>query len=419
MIDIVIPTMWRANNIVSNLEQYLETPVVNKVILIDNNRSQRPTHDIFKHPKLELVDYGRNIYVNPAWNEGYQRSTQPIVAFINDDITVYPELLMGIANTDFTNVDIIGVNLRSGKDNYTIGEYTGPDKIARLDYDKTKPIGGQAWAFGICMFIKRESYHEIPSLYQIWYGDDYLVQHVDNVYALMTNKIKGVISKTLVELEHNQEILKRIELDSTNAYNYDHFINGKNWDIFKHKMTKPKTTSLLESEYHKAKTIPSDINQNLHVLYELAKECKHVTEMGVRTGVSTRAFLNTDVELISYDIQLSSEVEKLFVHARSLGKHVQYKQADVLQIEIESTDLLFIDTFHVYEQLSQELKLHANKAKKYIAFHDTYTFGLRGENSQDKNGLLTAIIEFLIENPHWHFKFHTNKNNGMTVLERK
>ena len=419
MIDIVIPTMWRADNIVSNLEQYIESPVVNKVILIDNNRKQRPKHEIFKHLKLEIVDYGRNIYVNPAWNEGYKRSTQPIVAFINDDITVESKLLAEIANTDFTNIDIIGVNLRSGKDNYTIGEYTEPDKLIKLNYDKTKPIGGQAWAFGICMFIKRESYHEIPGLYQIWYGDDYLVQHVDNVYVLMTSKIKGVISKTLTDYSKNVEIEKRIELDSTNAYNYDHFINGKNWDIFKHKMIKSKPASILEAEYNKAKTTPSDINQNLHVLYELAKECKHVTEMGVRTGVSTRAFLNTDVELISYDIQLNPDVENLFTHAKLLGKKVQYEQADVLQIEIEPTDLLFIDTFHIYDQLSKELKKHAHKVKKYIAFHDTYIYGLRGENPQDKNGLLTAIIEFLISNQEWQFKFHTNKNNGMTVLERK
>jgi hypothetical protein len=184
-------------------------------------------------------------------------------------------------------------------------------------------------------------------------------------------------------------------------------------------MIKSKPASILEAEYNKAKTTPSDINQNLHVLYELAKECKHVTEMGVRTGVSTRAFLNTDVELISYDIQLNPDVENLFTHAKLLGKKVQYEQADVLQIEIEPTDLLFIDTFHIYDQLSKELKKHAHKVKKYIAFHDTYIYGLRGENPQDKNGLLTAIIEFLISNQEWQFKFHTNKNNGMTVLERK
>jgi hypothetical protein len=79
---------------------------------------------------------------------------------------------------------------------------------------------------------------------------------------------------------------------------------------------------------------------------------------------------------------------------------------------------LFIDTLHTYNQLKQELTLHGNKAQKYIAFHDTYTFGLRGEDNVDKKGLMTAIIEFMTENPHWKFKIHKTNNNGFTVLER-
>lgn len=417
MIDIIIPTMWKAPNVAENIASYVQSPYINKVIVIDNNKPQRPDHEIFNNTKVELVCYNKNIYVNPAWNEGYLRSTQNVIGIINDDIIVSNDIFELITRTDFTDIDIIGVNLRSGKDNYTIGEYTEPDTLVKLNYDKTKPIGGQAWAFGICMFIKKSSYTVIPSLYQIWYGDDFLTQHAENIYVLMTNKIKGTISKTLIDLQHAQEINKRIELDSTNAYNHDHFTNGKNWDIFKHKMT--KVSNVLEAEYHKARTMPSDINQNLHILYELGKECEHITEMGVRTGVSTRAFLNTRSTLVSYDIVLNSEVQQLFDYARSQGKDVKYIQADVLKIDIEPTDLLFIDTFHVYEQLKRELQLHASKAKKYIVFHDTYTFGLKGENNNDGNGLLTAIIEFLITNPEWQFKIHINKNNGLTVLERK
>lgn len=78
----------------------------------------------------------------------------------------------------------------------------------------------------------------------------------------------------------------------------------------------------------------------------------------------------------------------------------------------------FIDTLHTYDQLKQELRLHGNKAKKFIAFHDTHTFGINGEDQKDKKGLLPAIIEFMIDNPHWNFKIHKTNNNGMTVLER-
>lgn len=173
-----------------------------------------------------------------------------------------------------------------------------------------------------------------------------------------------------------------------------------------------------EEEYKKVLDKPSDINQNLHILYDIAKQCSHVTEMGVRKGVSTRAFLNTDVTLISYDIIFNYEVDLLFKLAKKLGKNVRYIRADVLNIDIEETDLLFIDTYHVYEQLKQELNRHAKKVRHFIAFHDTYTFGLRGENNKDNKGLLTAIIEFLIQNPEWRFKFFETKNNGMTVIER-
>jgi hypothetical protein len=101
-----------------------------------------------------------------------------------------------------------------------------------------------------------------------------------------------------------------------------------------------------------------------------------------------------------------------------LGKNVKYVQANVLDITIEETDLLFIDTYHTYSQLTQELRLHGNKARKYIAFHDTYTFGLRGEDGTDNQGLLSAVIEFIIANPHWRLKIYKTNNNGFTVLER-
>ena len=106
--------------------------------------------------------------------------------------------------------------------------------------------------------------------------------------------------------------------------------------------------------------------------------------------------------------------------AKERGIDFTFVQADTLDpnFSIEETDLLFIDTFHTYEHLSQELRLHGNKAKKYIVFHDTHTFGLKGEVDSDNKGLLTAIIEFMIENPHWRFKIHKTNNNGLTVLER-
>lgn len=178
---------------------------------------------------------------------------------------------------------------------------------------------------------------------------------------------------------------------------------------------------MIEKEFAVAATTPSDIHEHLPVLYELAKECNHIIEMGVRTGVSTRAFLRVDARLISYDIEADQKVVDLIDTARKAGKDATFIEADVLKIDIEETDLLFIDTWHTYEQLKQELLIHGNKSRKYLAFHDTNTFGLKnegGEAHSTSQGLLPAIIEFLMANPHWRFKKFLTNNNGLTVLER-
>jgi hypothetical protein len=225
---------------------------------------------------------------------------------------------------------------------------------------------------------------------------------------------KGQESRDLFDYLYKNEFLnftethKNIILENMNKLN---IVNSKYFEL----------------EYKKACETFSDISENLPILFNLAKECKHVTEMGVRTGVSTRAFLNTDTILRSYDLYIDDEVNDLFNKAKQFGKDVNYIQANVLDIEIEETDLLFIDTWHCYDQLKQELKIHPQKVRKYIAFHDTHTFGIDGEPysittengyKEKPIGLLPAIIEFLIENPEWRFKIHKTNNNGLTVIER-
>ena len=170
------------------------------------------------------------------------------------------------------------------------------------------------------------------------------------------------------------------------------------------------TEQELEAHYRWAVETPSDINIHLPMLRALASVCDHVTEMGTRTGVSTRALLTEACIVRAYDLQIDPQVEALFEKSRSLGRDHRYIKGDTLAIDIEPTDLLFIDTDHTYQQLSQELRLHGHKARRFLAFHDTdKPFG--GE-------LLPAIIEFLACNKHWRVRSHNIHCHGFTVLER-
>ena len=184
----------------------------------------------------------------------------------------------------------------------------------------------------------------------------------------------------------------------------------------------------IEGEYSRVKNTFSDINEHIELLYTLGMECDKICEMGVRDGASTRAFLNTNASLRSYDIELNEEVKMLFQRAKAVGKDVTYEKANVLNIEIDECDLLFIDTWHSGSQLKRELNIHGDKAKKYLVFHDTHTYGCRDEKQNwrdfaDKRpvageGLIKPIVDFVIENPHWKFKEFRTNNNGLTVLER-
>lgn len=176
--------------------------------------------------------------------------------------------------------------------------------------------------------------------------------------------------------------------------------------------------AIFQTEYQRAVETSSDINQHLPRLRDMAQQCQHVTEMGVRHGASTRAWLSTDVSLRAYDIWIDPDVMRLFDLAQYIAKDVVLAQADVLQVHIDPTDLLFIDTLHNCQQLRAELARHHAKVKKFIVLHDTHTFGHRDEIG-DGPGLQPAITDFLRDNGQWHISYQTQDNNGLTVLQRR
>jgi hypothetical protein len=178
-------------------------------------------------------------------------------------------------------------------------------------------------------------------------------------------------------------------------------------------------TGALQGLYYQALSAPSDIREHLDTLYQLARGCNHVTEMGTRRGVSTRAFLYAQPEvLVCYDQVRLPEVQMLEAAAGAAGRpRFLFVQADVRQVEIEPTDLLFIDTWHVYAQMQQELAFHGNKARKYLVFHDTMRFGEQGETPGHR-GIWPAIEEFLWDNHHWSVSPRLTRNDDLTILSR-
>jgi len=123
--------------------------------------------------------------------------------------------------------------------------------------------------------------------------------------------------------------------------------------------------------------------------------------------------------MLSYDIEdRRFDLENYLRLARDAGVDFAFVKADVLAIDIEPTDLLFIDTFHTYRQLDSELARHADKARRFILLHDTTTYGQQGEDGA-KPGLTAALHDFLAVAPEWRVRKRYDDENGLTVLARR
>ena len=174
---------------------------------------------------------------------------------------------------------------------------------------------------------------------------------------------------------------------------------------------------MILDEYRKRCIKPSDINEHLPILRAYTEDCESVVELGVRSVVSTWAFLaGHPKKMLSMDIvhpdeykthDPESNINLALEMAKQEGIDFEFKLGDSTKIGIPECDLLFIDTEHVRDQLSQEFKLHNAKVKKYIILHDT-------ESAKE----LWGAIGWLLFEGKWKVKAHYQNNNGLTILER-
>ncbi len=194
---------------------------------------------------------------------------------------------------------------------------------------------------------------------------------------------------------------------------------GDGWDYMNYCFR--RNTIHIEEEYQLACKCESDINEHLPKLREYAEKCHHITELGTRYGNSTIAFMSAlPRKFISYDVTPNDRIEYLQMVAKDSHVNFEFRNENVEQIELEETDLLFIDTNHHDIQLSNELRLHANKARKYIAFHDTVSFWETGQGywKGEGHGLRYAIEPFLEQNKNWVIDYRSEVNNGLMILKR-
>lgn len=146
---------------------------------------------------------------------------------------------------------------------------------------------------------------------------------------------------------------------------------------------------------------------------ERVKGCESYTEFGVNQGTTLCTALFSGVKK-ARAVELDPKRYNLAKH--HFEKYVKENNVDfnliagdTLTIDIEETDVLYIDTRHVYEHLTKELARHGHKAKKYIIFHDTVA-GRR---------LDVAVKEYVQKNPQWEIVTDCKKDVGYMCIGKK
>ena len=199
--------------------------------------------------------------------------------------------------------------------------------------------------------------------------------------------------------------------------------------------------SLLSARLHTKCLIPNDINEHLPVLYAYAKKCSSVVECGILDVTSSYAFASAligtpDNSLTMIDPNLSEKIEPFLDICNRENVNANFVWSRILDYPRQETDLLFIDSWHVYAQLKRELAHWHASVNKYILIHDTtvdewYGESVRGnadaeQQSRDtgfpvneiQKGIWPAITEFLEQHPEWQIIERRTNNNGLTVLSR-
>jgi len=177
-----------------------------------------------------------------------------------------------------------------------------------------------------------------------------------------------------------------------------------------------KQFSHLVEWFEEAKKTPSDFHEHVETLRSLALGCQHVTQIGIwgkPSRVALAFAMRTNTKFIDYSPSKRPEWEEL---KRLCGDIFEGREWPTSGLEIDETDLLFIDTYHTADETYSLLTKHAPKVRKYLVIHTTSIFGEVGDNGGP--GVLVGIRAFLTQNRQWTVIRNDENNYGLMIISK-
>jgi len=164
--SVIVPTMWRvADQFTEFVLELIESQYVGEIIVIDNDNLKKP--DNFPvHEKIKIFDFGKNIFVNPAWNFGVQQSQFDRVCILNDDVAFDLKLFEKLQGLVTPKEGVFG--LCPGTPDFNQPPITdGAIDIITWTSQHT-------YGFGCLMILHKKSWETIPEGLNIYYGDNFI-----------------------------------------------------------------------------------------------------------------------------------------------------------------------------------------------------------------------------------------------------
>lgn len=148
-------------------------------------------------------------------------------------------------------------------------------------------------------------------------------------------------------------------------------------------------------------------------IIKLAPECESYRELGVMQGATSACAAVAgilDQQLIDIEDYQWTPYKHLWDNFEGL-KYVYHKKSSLTpqMINLPNVDMMLSDSYHNYDHVIKELKIHAQTVNKYIIFHDT---------SLPDDRVYRAVTDFCMTNSAWQVIRRDENSVGFTTIKR-
>lgn len=172
-VDVIIPTRSNQIGLAEIMVILKRDPIVGKIVIVADG------HDAYhlskhRHPDTTVVQVSERAGIHRMWNAGLEY-TSPLhhVLFLNDDVTVNPDTLVGMSATLDRNPEL-GIVCPNYSGEEITDEYRSVTDTCRGRYNGTGGLGG----FAMMLRNRLAETWRFDERMRWWYGDDDVLNHV-------------------------------------------------------------------------------------------------------------------------------------------------------------------------------------------------------------------------------------------------